>query len=298
MHQVPTNKPIIQQMKRILLLLVLSFYLAGAKAQETGSSLLWEISGKELQQPSYLFGTFHIVCREDFSISPLLETKIKACRQFYGELNMDDPTLQLKLMQLVGLQNTTLQQLLPQNEYPKISEAFKQITGLPLQLFDHTKPFLCISMLVQKSISCTEQVQPETLFTQLAKTMQLKIGGLESAEEQMAAIDREPLDSQALSFSKMALHFDSVKNVMREMSRVYQKRNTDSLYAFMKSKGLDGDFETILLQRRNEKWIPRIEALMRSAPAFIAVGAGHLGGANGLIALLRKNGYIIRPVRY
>ena len=76
-------------------------------------------------------------------------------------------------------------------------------------MFNNTKPFLCLSMLAQKSISCKEQVQPETVFTSLAQKFHLTIRGLETAKEQMEAIDTEPLDSQVVSLKKMILNFDS-----------------------------------------------------------------------------------------
>lgn len=286
-------------MKQItLILLLLCFCFSALTAQEPVSSLLWEIKGKDINQPSYLFGTFHLLCKEDFSISPVMETKIKACRQFYGELKMDDPSLQALLMQLIALKGTTLEQLLPREDYTRISESFQRITGMPILLFNNAKPFLCLSMLAQKAIDCKDQVQPETIFTQLAQQLHIPVKGLETVTEQMEAIDSEPLDSQVVSLKKMILNFDSVRQVTEEMVAVYKKRNTDSLYAFMQGNGMDDRFELALLRRRNEKWVPKIEAAAKEAPAFFAVGAGHLGGPDGVINLLRKKGYTLSPVRY
>lgn len=286
-------------MKQLTLILV--FVLPGllsAKAQDTTSSLLWEIRGKGIDQPSYLFGTFHILCKEDFSITASMEAKLKACRQFYGELKMDDPGLQAALMQTIALKGTTLEQLITKEEYPKVSLHFQQITGMPMMMFNNAKPFLCLSMLALKTISCGEQVQPETAFTSLAQKLNLSIKGLETVKDQMEAIDSEPLDSQVASLKKMILNFDSVRQVTADMIAMYKKRNTDSLYAFMQNNGMDDRFEIALLQRRNEKWVPIIEATAKEAPAFFAVGAGHLGGPHGLINLLRKKGYTLSPVRY
>ena len=66
----------------------------------------------------------------------------------------------------------------------------------------------------------------------------------------------------------------------------------------MQNSGLDGNFEKELIDKRNIKWTPIIEAAAKEAPSFFAVGAGHLGGKNGVINLLRRKGYSVSPVRY
>lgn len=286
-------------MNRSLFLLLLISALCGRGiAQEKESSLLWEISGKGLRQPSYLFGTFHLLCKADFSISPVLAEKIKNCRQFYGELKMDDPALQTKLLARSLLKDTTLLSLFPEKDYGKLSEAFQQITGMPLLALNHFKPFLCFSLLTQKTINCADKVQPETELVSFAKQCNLLIGGLESVDDQMDAIDKEPLDSQALSLKRILFNFDSAKTTMAQMVSVYKQRDIDSLYRFMKSNGMEGNFEKELLSSRNEKWAPKIAMVIQQQPAFFAIGAGHLGGSEGVIALLRKKGYTIRPVSF
>ncbi|MNY79236.1 TraB family protein [compost metagenome] len=60
--------------------------------------------------------------------------------------------------------------------------------------------------------------------------------------------------------------------------------------------GMEGN-EELMLFSRNKKWIPRMRKIMAVKPTFFAVGAAHLGGENGVIALLRKEGYKLRAVR-
>jgi hypothetical protein len=56
-------------------------------------------------------------------------------------------------------------------------------------------------------------------------------------------------------------------------------------------------FEQILLINRNRNWIPVMERMMAEKPTFFAVGAGHLGGANGVLQLLKTAGYTVEPIR-
>jgi hypothetical protein len=265
-------------------------------AQKPASSLLWEISGNGLTKPSYLFGTFHMMCKGDFVITEALEKRIKATKQFYGELNMDDPQMQTKLMAKMMMQGKTLQSMFSETDYKKVSASFQTITGFPLLAFDGFKPFFALSVLALKSITCSETVQPETEFVAVAKKNQLPILGLETIDDQMDAIDKEPLDSQVNSLAKTVINFDSVKNEMVRMSIVYKSRDIDSLYAFMKSTGMDGNIQRDLLNNRNQKWAPLISSIIKKDPSFFAVGAGHLGGPEGVISLLRKQGYTLKPL--
>ncbi len=286
-------------MKRILAaLFILFIFIAPVAAQTPKSSLLWEISGNGLLQPSYLFGTFHMMCKDDFMISQELETIIKSTKQFYGELKMDDPQMQTKLMAKMMMQDKTLQSMFAESDYKNLSETFQTITGLPLIAFDKFKPFLPISLLALKSITCNETVQPETVFMAIAKKNQLPIFGLETIDEQMDAIDKEPLDSQVSAFTKTVLNFDSVKKEMLRMSSVYKQRDIDSLYSFIKNTGFDLVTEKNLLIDRNRKWTPLIHTIIKRESSFFAVGAGHLGGPEGVISLLRKQGYILKPLLF
>lgn len=267
-------------------------------AQDGPSSLLWEISGNGLSEPSYLFGTFHIMCRHDFRISDTLENRIKEVKQFFGELKLDDPALQTKLVSRLMMTGKTLQTMIPEAEYPLISKKFQEITGMPLLMLNNFKPFMSISLLALNSVSCKETVQPETEFVKLAEKYGIPVMGLETVDDQLTAIDQEPLDSQINSLKKTVLNFDSVKNVMNEMIAVYKLRNIDSLYRYMMQSGMSDDFQASLLDKRNQNWIPVIEASIKKEPSFFAVGAGHLGGREGVINLLRQKGYQLKPVMY
>lgn len=262
------------------------------------SSLLWKISGKGLQQPSYIFGTFHIMCKSDFTISPALEAKIKTAKQFYGELDMDDPGMQMNLMTKMRLQETSLAKLLGDEDYKAVSDSFKSITGMPLQLFNQFSPFMPMSLLAISSIKCADRVQPETEFVTIAKNNQLPILGLETIDDQLKAINAQPLDSQVLALKQTVLKYDSVQQMMVKMIQVYKQNNAEKIYRFIMDNGGTNDFETAMLVVRNKKWIPVIKKAVMDKPSFFAVGAGHLGGKQGVIALLKKEGYTLTPVLY
>ena len=285
-------------MKRILCLFVFIFFsLTQLSAQPAKSSLLWEISGNGLQHPSYLFGTFHMMCKEDFAITGILESKLKASEQFYGEIDMDQPNLQANMISRIMMQGKTLETLLGE-DYKSTNEKFQSITGMSMAMLNNFKPFYCLSLLVINSTQCKESIQPEAAFTAVAKQNHLQIRGLETIDEQFDVIDKEPIDSQINALKKIVGNFDSVKTMMSQLMTVYKTKNIDSLFSFMKSTGANEDFGTELLDKRNKKWIPLMKKAMLEKASFFAVGAGHLGGTEGVISLLRKEGYRLTPVMY
>lgn len=261
------------------------------------SSLLWEISGKDFKQPSYVFGTFHAMCKTDFDFHDSIKAKLSRTSLLVEELDMTDASMQVKMMQSFA-SSKPMASYFPAAQFEQMNKQFQEITGVPLTMLNNFKPFMSMSMLLLKSLPCAEQVQPEMLLIQYAKTKNIPVKGLEQVEEQLAAIDKQPLDSQAVALQKMVMRFDSVQQAFTQLTEVYKKKHIDSLYHFMRGSGMDDAFETALLSERNLRWIPRIKAIATQQPSFFAVGAGHLGGDQGVIALLRKEGYTVKPVVY
>ena len=266
-----------------------------ASAQSSGSSLLWEISGNGLASPSYLYGTFHMLCANDYTISEVIKQKLLGTRKLYLEVDITKPGIQQELMMQMKLTETTLDKELGA-DFQQVDQAFQKITGISLNMFKQFKPFVSTSMLTLQTLDCPDKIQTETILSGIAKNAKIGIEGLETVADQVAAINAQPLDSQLHAFKKMVLEFDFSKKEMRELVRVYQLNHTDSIYAYMKNQSMSNDFEQHMLIRRNRNWIPKIISAMHESPAFFAVGAGHLGGQEGVLALLRDKGYQLKPL--
>lgn len=281
-------------MKWIFGLLIGLLYIK-AQAQSSGSSMLWEISGNGLTKPSYVYGTFHLLCAADYQISENVKRRLLNTNQLFLEVDITKPGLQQELMMQMRFTETSLDKVLG-NEFQQVDLAFQKITGISLNLFKQFKPFVSMSMLTLQTLDCPDKIQPESLLSTLAKNAQLGIGGLETVADQVAAINTQPVDSQLNALKKMVLQFDSSKKEMKELVRIYQLNNTDSIYAYMQKQSMSGDFEQALIIKRNKNWIPKMVTAIHQAPAFFAVGAGHLGGKEGVLALLREKGYHLKPL--
>lgn len=285
-------------MKKIGYVLVLLCSSLAIQAQPARSSLLWKVEGNGLTQPSYLFGTFHILCKNDFRIGDTLKQAFLSARRFYAEIDLDEPGQQMQLAMKMVMKDKSLPQLLSPSDYQQVSDSFQRITGMPLAMFNQFNPFVPMGMAIIHTIDCADKVQPENEFMSLARENGMDILGLETIQDQVDAIASQPVDSMVVQLKQMLLHFDSSRQVMRGMIDLYKKGNIDAIYSYMKSSGMDAGFETALLSDRNNRWIPLIEKAAAEKPGFFAVGAGHLGGTDGIISLLMKKGYQLSPVQY
>lgn len=283
-------------MKR-LLLVAFGFVSLYTNAQNLENSLLWKISGNGLSQPSYLFGTVHITC--DATLSTKVNTALDATRQLYLELDMDDPNMMKEMMGGMAMKDgATMTSLLSSEDYKLVEDFIKSKTGMPLKMLDSYKPFLVSAMLMPAMLDCKAQSIEQSLIDATKKQNE-EIFGLETVQEQLDVFDAIPYKEQMEDL--LASAKDNMANDRAEykkMMELYNAQKLNELMAFMKSsKNKTASHDDVLLINRNKNWIPRIEKIAKEKPTLFGVGAGHLGGENGVIMLLRKKGYKVEAVK-
>lgn len=261
------------------------------------NSLLWEITGKGLTKPSYLFGTIHLICPADFSLSDSLKNAVLKTQQLALEIDMDDPGLMGAMTKTMFMADgKTLQGILTEKQYSQLSQFYKDSLGMSITSFGRAKPFMMMGPMFNKILGCEPQSYEISLMG-LAVKQKSEVIGLETIEEQMAIFDTIPYDRQAEMLLTMIDKLPETKTEFHDLVELYKKQDLQSLYNLtLKSEfGMDGQDEVMLFQR-NQNWIKRIDKIVHEKPTFIAVGAAHLGGEKGVIALLRKDGFKVRAV--
>jgi uncharacterized protein YbaP (TraB family) len=285
-------------MKLLLTFLCSLLLLTNISAQAPKEkALLWKVSGKQLKSPSYLYGTYHLLCPEDLKFPKKVLNALKASNKIYLELDFDDPELMQKMGAHVLMKNDeSLKNLLSDSIFQITSNAFSNTTGMSLEMFVTLKPMLISTMLYPSVIKC-ELSSPEQEFVKLAKEQNKVVEGLETVEQQMEVIDQIPYSEQAKMLTDYLFEIEKFKIETFEILKLYKEGNLEELQKQMNSpnqsytKYLDG-----MLLQRNRNWIPIIDKQVTEAPVFIAVGAGHLAGEEGVISLLRKLGYTVSPL--
>jgi uncharacterized protein len=284
--------------------LVLLFALLGCagssknnqKIQQTENALLWEISGKGLTQPSYLYGTIHMICPEDFLLGDSLKSAFGKTTKVYLELDMDEPSMAMKTLQLSMLKSGSLKDLMTPASYEQLSRFVQDSLQMPMMIFNKMKPFTLMSMLYTRVLPCSRPESYEQTFVQWAGQQKKEVLGLEKLEDQFAVFDQIPDTAEARMMVDMIRDFDTQRKEFRKMTEAYKRRDLNALGGLMEESPDMKGYETLLLVNRNYNWIPVMQEAMSANRCFFAVGAGHLPGSEGVIALLRKTGYLVRPI--
>jgi len=267
-----------------------------AAPADTDKALLWKISGKGLKQPSYLFGTIHMICENDYTWTPEMEQVLKGAKKVALELDMDDPELQTNVAAGLILEGKTLKDFYSAEDYSRLSD-YAEKNNLPLAMMQQIKPFAIMALLYAKVLPCDVPFSYESKFVTAAQEQHVEVVGLESVKDQLDVFDHMNQDSAAHQLLDMLVHMDSAKAEYGRMLAAYNSQDLPALYSLvLESPDYKDDLDMLLFDR-NRKWIPGIEKMAAQQATFIAVGAGHLWGDKGVIALLRKKGYTVTPVR-
>ncbi|SOD91656.1 TraB/GumN family protein [Spirosoma fluviale] len=280
--------------------LFLTFTLTGLTTFGFGQnkSMLWEISGKDLAKPSYLFGTIHLICPTDFAITEPIRKALSSTEQVYLELDMDDPQMMPKMQK--GMMNTggkSYKEWLKPDDYNLLNDYYKSKMGAGLAQLGMLKPLALMSMNYMTLLNC----QPESYdmtFAKMASEQKKEVLGLETVESQFDVFDKIPVEKQAAELVEMVRNQEKARTEFNQLITLYKAQDLDGLLKLMRQSEFSdmAGYEDVLLNDRNANWIPTIEQAVKQKPTFIAVGAGHLGGDKGVIQLLRKKGYTIKAV--
>jgi uncharacterized protein len=290
-------------MKRSLLWFLAAFLSVAAYAQTShkDNTLLWRISGNGLKQPSYLFGTIHLLCSEDIQLSDSLKAAISRCDRVYLELDMDNLIEMLSVVNKMKMNgDTTLADLLTEDEYSKVKAFFtSQKSLIPFSMLETYKPMLAASTMMQSSIDCDTPIAMEQLIMKQAKRENKRIKGLETMAFQISIFDSIPYQLQAKQLVKYIEDFDKKDDKsFEELTRAYRNQELEKLeqLTLQEDAGIE-KFTEILLYNRNENWVKKMQKFMAEEALVVAVGAGHLPGERGVINLLRKAGYKVEPIK-
>jgi uncharacterized protein YbaP (TraB family) len=290
-------------MKRILSILFLLlhiFYQGGAKEPIANNrSLLWRISGNGLERPSYLFGTMHVICSDKYLWTPKMAASLDNSEVVCLEMNLADPTVMTTVASaMIDADGTTLDRYFTKEQNEKLRKYVKDSLEMDMSMLGHMKLVGLETMLsLNGGSTCKETVSYEEKIMALAIENNKEMAGLETPEEQVALLNKIPIDSMVQDI----LHIINGKKEeigdYDQLVAAYTTQNLPVLYNIMKAEKSDAGDLSAFLDERNEKWISRMAKKMNKKTVFFAVGAGHLWGTKGLISLLRKAGYTVVPIK-
>ncbi|NNE27714.1 MAG: TraB/GumN family protein [Saprospiraceae bacterium] len=269
------------------------------------NALLWKIEGQGLTEPSYLYGTIHLIEGDKFFWPKGTLAAFDEAEKIVFEIDMDDMfdiSAQMGLLSKAFMKdNQRLSDFYSEEDYKIVSSHFDDM-GIPLFFLERIKPMF-LTVFASGEIDMTAGLggdssvkSYEMELYELAKQSSKDVSGLESMEFQMSMFDSIPYQSQADMLLESIKMSDVGNDVFVEMEKMYQEQRINDMIESMDEPGGVGGYEDLLLYQRNKNWIPIMGQMMKEGTVFFAVGAGHLAGKDGVLELLQTAGYTLTPL--
>jgi len=273
------------------------------------NSLLWELSGKGIKK-SYIFGTIHMISENDYVLDERTMKAIKKCKKMVMEIDISQ-SLQtgMKLLALSGMKGgKTLADLISPEDYQMVKTYFEkeaksaEAKMMPFNMIEKWKPMLLQSFLYQDMIEGSMKSYEMELLN-IGTERKMKFDGLETVEDQINVFEKIPYTDQAKALVELIKEIkkdeNSGKAEFKKLIDLYLTQDIEGMVEMSGEEFLNDmeNGEAELLTNRNQKWIPKIKNFSKDKPVFYAVGAAHLGGPNGILRLLMKEGYSLKPVK-
>jgi uncharacterized protein YbaP (TraB family) len=283
---------------RISAAVAIAFILAsGAAAQTRGRTFLWKVqSGGSVM---YLAGSVHALTADAYPLNPAYQRAFDASSALVEEIDLAeaDPLsgglgLLAKGMYQDG---RTFSSAVSRQTVTLVQEKLKN-TPLALDLIQPMKPWmvmLMIEALGSQDAGLDPELGLDKHFYNLATDGRKQVIGLETAESQIDRFDKMPEAMQEQMLRSELAEMDTEKSSLRSILTAWQTGDAAAIEKMLLASFTTNPAAyTSLITERNRNWMPQLETcLRRSSPCFVIVGAAHLVGPQGLLAMLQQKGY-------
>jgi uncharacterized protein YbaP (TraB family) len=293
-------------LKSVVLVVVFLASITVNAQQNLEKSLLWKVYGNGVKDTTYLYGTIHAIEKKDFILTKQVKRTFSATESLVMEvpLDMDDATKKGLAKKIMYPSGKSIQHYLSESDYSYYQSYLKdtlKIGVIKAKICDMMLPFFAQSLILMEQLEDMQSY--EKSFDKMAKKKE-KLA-FETIEQQLAIVTGDSVELQVAQFIRdLKLGKLDSKKEFKVMVDLYKAQDLQGLYTYIEksmSEALtSGDKSGLtrekMLDNRNLNWIPKLEDWMSKKSLFVAIGAGHLAGKNGVIHLLRNKGYKVEPV--
>lgn len=280
----------------------------------TNAQILYKISGKELKEPSYLLGTFHLISFKFIDKIPGYQEAWNNSKQVCGELVMEQmfmPENMAKLQKAMSIPgDSTIQQVMTAEQFAKYNACIKSLLGTDLsnpllaKQLGKMRPslimdqFMTIALLQGRELFTIDQQSLIDNAIQIrAKKDNKPIGGFETLEEQIAILyDGVTIQEEIDELMEVLDDMEKVKKETVGLFEAYINQDFKAITDCFTSAELTAEQEEKLINERNANWLKVMPAVMQKQSTFFHVGVGHLVNEKGLINQLRQMGYTVEAM--
>lgn len=258
--------------------------------------LLWEVS-REGRKAGHLFGTIHVDDEDIVELPEAVKSSLNTSKHFVMEA-LPSPEDMLKLTgSMFFMDGNRLDGLVPANIFERTVAILKEY-NLPEEIVAVMKPWAAyITMSYPQATGTILDLK----LLQIAQQNGARVSGLESVEEQIDIFSEMSMQDQLRLLVDVVCHYDTVNEDFEKMKSLYIDRDLEGLYVYGQRYIFEDNtlYENIagkLIQERNRLMTERIGKILDAGDAFIAVGAMHLPGDDGILNLLEKENYTLTRI--
>ncbi len=289
----------------ILSLIFMLLVSAGVNAQQNQPAAalkhcLWEVASPF--NKVFLLGSLHVLKSDAYPLAKEINKAYSASPKVVFETDiggMMDPSVQAKMLSM-GLypEGESLLQNISADIRGDLQKKMAEL-GLPLEQFARFKPWLLavtLTTLELQRLGFSPAYGIDVHYYGRARSDKKMIDYFESIDYQLDLLGNMDPDDQTAFLGQTLKDLEIAGEMADDMMTYWQKGQADKLYALL-YKSFEGysEIEDRLLLQRNKDWLDKIETLLEEPEnVFIVVGAGHLVGPEGVVALLKQKGYKVK----
>lgn len=281
-------------------LLLCSVAVSAQKKAAKYPSLLWEITGNGLSKPSYLFGTMHVSSKMVFHLSDSFYMALKSVDAVALELNPDLWQGQMVDMNRIKDNYSDFIQAPPGDYLNENSFRISKYDDA-LKMAMSTEPTV-VNSLLYRSYKAREDFEEDTFLDLYIYQTGRKLGkrgtGVEDYFETEKIVMQAYAD-MAKEKKKKTIDTDgeSRADILEKTQDAYRRGDLDLMDSLDRMMDRSDAFMEKFLFKRNEIQANSIDTIIKKSSLFVGVGAAHLPGERGIIEILRRMGYNLRPIQ-
>ncbi|HBE93320.1 MAG TPA: hypothetical protein DDW55_12685 [Gammaproteobacteria bacterium] len=270
------------------------------EAPRTGRPLIWKIDSPGTAS-NYIMGTIHLDDERIMDLSDTVLTRLRSADRLMLELDLDQRTSLDIMRKMIFTDGRTLQQVIGEDLFSDLSEHIRHQSGLPSSMLSVLKPWAAMVILLRPDNDSGTFLDKQ--LSKIARNDSIPVIGLETVDEQLSAFDRIALDDQALLLRSTIDELDDKDSVYRQLLDAYIEGDLDRIVQVSaesepKDERLAALFKESLILRRNKHMYQRMLPSLQQGNTFVAIGALHLPGEQGLLAMLKRQGYTLTRLSY
>jgi len=268
-----------------------------------GQGLLWKVE-KTGQQPSYVFGTMHVGDAEITTLAPPVQQAFSSARILLTELKMDYATIAAVMRNMYYEDERTLLAITGQELFEQVAARLAEL-GISRQAAKKMRPWAVMSVLGVAQLGNGGASADAGLDVQLytdAMRQGKQVEALETADEQLAVFENLPKQAKVDMVRSVLADRQKSQAEFKKIRAAYLARDLKRLLEMAKEEA-DGEYGKFMqafnregIIERNLRMTTRMLKYIEGGAAFVAVGALHLPGEQGILRMLEQRGYQITSV--